>query len=79
VRIPVIGSGGIASGKDALEFIAVGATAVQVGTATFTEPGAAPRVVEELRAWLAAHGIARIGDLRGRFEAPAAQPDRARA
>ncbi len=76
VRIPVIGSGGIASGRDALEFIAAGATAVQVGTATFAEPGAAVRVVEEMRAWLAAHGIARVTELRGRFAAPAAQEAR---
>jgi len=73
VRIPVIGSGGIVSGRDALEFIAAGATAVQVGTATFVEPGAAPRVVSEMREWLASHGIARIDDLRGRFSAAAAQ------
>jgi dihydroorotate dehydrogenase (NAD+) catalytic subunit len=73
VRIPVIGSGGIASGRDALEFIAAGATAVQVGTATFAEPGAAVRVVDEMRAWLAAHGIARVTELCGRFAAPAAQ------
>ncbi len=73
VRIPVIGSGGIASGKDALEFVAAGATAVQVGTATFAEPGASVRVVDEVRAWLAERGIARLEDLRGRFTAPAAQ------
>ena len=79
VGIPVIGSGGIASGRDALEFIAAGAAAVQVGTVTFTEPGAAVRVVEEMRAWLAAHGIARVADLQGSFAASAAQPDPVRA
>ena len=73
VGIPVIGSGGIGSGRDALEFIAAGAAAVQVGTATFVESGAAPRVVDEMRAWLAAHGVARIEDLRGAFRADAAQ------
>lgn len=73
VRIPVIGSGGISSGRDALEFIAAGATAVQVGTATFVEPGASSRVVDEMRAWLAAHGVARVEDFRGLFAAPAAQ------
>lgn len=73
VRIPVIGSGGISSARDALEFIAAGAAAVQVGTATFVEPGASLRVVEEMRAWLAAHGVTRVEDFRGLFAAPAAQ------
>jgi len=73
VSIPVIGSGGMASGRDALEFIAAGATAVQIGTATFVEPGASVRVVDEMRDWLAAHGVARVADFRGVFEAPAAQ------
>jgi dihydroorotate dehydrogenase (NAD+) catalytic subunit len=73
VRIPVVGSGGITSGRDALEFMAAGATAVQVGTATFTEPGAALRVLDEMRAWLAARGVRRVADLVGAFDAPAAQ------
>ena len=73
VRIPVLGSGGIASGRDALEFIAAGATAVQVGTATFVEPEACTRVLMEMRDWLAAHGIARVSDLVGAFRAEPAQ------
>jgi dihydroorotate dehydrogenase (NAD+) catalytic subunit len=73
VRIPVLGSGGIASGRDALEFIAAGATAVQVGTATFVECGAAVRVLIEMRDWLAANGIARVSDLVGAFRAEPAQ------
>jgi dihydroorotate dehydrogenase (NAD+) catalytic subunit len=73
VRIPVLGSGGIASGRDALEFIAAGATAVQVGTATFVEAGAATRVLMELRAWLAGNGIARVVDLVGALRAESAQ------
>jgi dihydroorotate dehydrogenase (NAD+) catalytic subunit len=73
VRIPVLGSGGITSGRDALEFIAAGATAVQVGTATFVEPGAALRVLEEMREWLAAHGQAKLGDMIGAFRGEAAQ------
>jgi len=64
---------GIASGRDALEFLAAGATAVQVGTATFVEPEAATRVLVEMRAWLAAHGIARVVDLVGAFRAEHAQ------
>jgi dihydroorotate dehydrogenase (NAD+) catalytic subunit len=73
VKIPVIGSGGIASGRDALEFIAAGAAAVQVGTMTFAEPGAAVRVVDEMRTWLAAKGLRRVSDLRGAFSAAPAQ------
>ena len=73
VKIPVLGSGGIATGRDALEFIAAGATAVQVGPATFVEPGASTRVLTEMRAWLAANGIARVTNLTGAFRAEHAQ------
>lgn len=65
VRIPVIGSGGIVSGRDALEFVAVGAAAVQVGTATFLRPRAALEVLGEMRDFLAARGIRRLADWRG--------------
>lgn len=65
VAIPVLGSGGIMNGRDALEFIAVGATAVQVGTASFIRPTAAAEVIEEMRALLAARGIRRLEDWRG--------------
>ena len=73
VQIPVLGSGGISSGRDALEFLAAGATAIQVGTATFVEPQAATRVLDEMRAWLAEHGHARVTDLIGAFRAEHAQ------
>jgi len=65
VRIPVLGSGGIMSGRDALEFMAVGAAAVQVGTASFIRPRAAAEVVEEIGAFLAARGIRRLDQWRG--------------
>ena len=77
VRIPVIGSGGIASGRDALEFIAVGATAVQVGTATFVRPAAAAGVVDDMRTWLATRGVRRVADLRGAFRGEPAQEEAA--
>jgi dihydroorotate dehydrogenase (NAD+) catalytic subunit len=73
VQIPVLGSGGIASGRDALEFIAAGATAIQVGTATFVEPEAATRVLAEMRAWLGDHGYASVSELVGAFRAAPAQ------
>jgi dihydroorotate dehydrogenase (NAD+) catalytic subunit len=65
VRIPVIGSGGIMSARDALEFIAVGATAVQVGTASFIHPRAALDVLDGVRRLLAERGITRVADWRG--------------
>lgn len=49
VRIPVIGIGGISSGRDALEFLIAGARAIQVGTANFVDPEAAVKIVGELR------------------------------
>ena len=65
VAIPVIGSGGIVSARDALEFLAVGAVAVQVGTATFVRADASIRVVDGMREFLAARAIARLADWRG--------------
>ena len=65
VDIPVIGSGGIVDARDALEFLAVGARAVQVGTATFLQPDAALRVVAGLRAALAERGIGSVREWSG--------------
>jgi len=69
VSIPVIGIGGITSAEDALEFIIVGATAVQVGTANFTHPPTALEVVEGLRAYLQRHGLDRLDPLVGSIKA----------
>jgi len=74
VRIPVIGSGGIMNGRDALEFIAVGASAVQVGTASFIRPAAAAETLEQLRSFLAGHGITRLDDWRGVMRGDAGNP-----
>jgi dihydroorotate dehydrogenase (NAD+) catalytic subunit len=68
VRIPVIGLGGVASGTDAAEFLIAGASAVQVGTATFWDPGSPVRVARELGAFLARHNVARAADLVGTLE-----------
>ncbi len=65
VRIPVIGSGGIMDARDALEFLAVGASAVQIGTANFLHPDASLRVVDGLRAFLAARGLGSLDEWRG--------------
>jgi dihydroorotate dehydrogenase (NAD+) catalytic subunit len=64
--IPIIGVGGVTSGEGAAELIAAGADAVQVGTATFAEPRAPVRVLHELDAWCAAHGVSHLDELRGR-------------
>jgi dihydroorotate dehydrogenase (NAD+) catalytic subunit len=68
VRIPVIGMGGIMTGEDALEFLLVGAKAVQVGTASFVDPAAALRIAAEMDAWCDAHGLARASDIVGALE-----------
>jgi dihydroorotate dehydrogenase (NAD+) catalytic subunit len=72
VSIPVIGSGGIMSGRDALEYLAVGAVAVQVGTASFIHPRASLDVLDEMTAWLAAHGVRRLRDWHPALAAPSA-------
>ena len=69
VRIPIIGMGGIYSPEDALEFIIAGATAVAVGTASFTDPSTAIRVIEGMEKWMAAKGIGSVAELRGTVQA----------
>ncbi len=63
VTIPVIGMGGIASGRDAIAFMMAGASAVQVGTANFTDSYAIPRIVKEMEEWLSAHGIKDVNEI----------------
>jgi dihydroorotate dehydrogenase (NAD+) catalytic subunit len=62
---PVIGTGGVTTGVDAVEMLLAGATAVGVGTATFADPRASLRIVDELRSWCARHGVARVAALTG--------------
>ncbi len=68
VRIPVIGLGGIASGEDAAEFLIAGASAVQVGTASFADPGAVARVARQLGDFVQQQGIAAVRDLVGTLD-----------
>jgi dihydroorotate dehydrogenase (NAD+) catalytic subunit len=68
LRIPVMGIGGIMSGRDAAEFLLAGARAVQVGTATFSDPSAPARVADELEALLAARGVRDVNDWIGTLE-----------
>ena len=65
VKIPVVGMGGIASGEDAAEFLIAGATAVEVGTATFWDPATPVRVANELAEFLRKEKIAKALDLIG--------------
>jgi dihydroorotate dehydrogenase (NAD+) catalytic subunit len=64
-QIPIVAMGGITSGRDALEFIAVGATHVALGTVLFADPDAPMRVRAELAAEMAAHGFASADEARG--------------
>lgn len=68
VRIPVIGLGGIATGEDAAEFLIAGATAVQVGTATFWNPKAPIRVARQLDRFLRRQKIANVTELTGTLQ-----------
>jgi dihydroorotate dehydrogenase (NAD+) catalytic subunit len=72
VRIPVIGIGGIGSAEDALEFMIAGASAVQVGTANFVDPGVYDRILAGLSDYLARHGLAQIGAVTGTLQFPRA-------
>ena len=65
VKIPIIGVGGIGNANDALEFLIAGATAVQVGTATFVQPAAALDVIDGIEGYLNANKIASVQELSG--------------
>jgi dihydroorotate dehydrogenase (NAD+) catalytic subunit len=66
--LPIIGTGGVSTGVDAAEMLLAGASAVGVGTATFADPRAPLRILEELRGWCAAHGVRHVKELVGALE-----------
>ena len=68
VKIPVIGMGGIADARDALEFIIAGAGAVQVGTANFADPCLWPRLLDGISDYLRRHDIRAVSDLVGSID-----------
>ncbi|MBQ9113678.1 MAG: dihydroorotate dehydrogenase [Clostridia bacterium] len=68
VNIPIIGMGGITCAEDAIEFLMAGATAVQVGTANFTDPYAMPKIIDGLNAWCDKHGITSVSELTGTLQ-----------
>ena len=65
VSIPVIGMGGISTAADVIEFMLAGATAVQIGTASYWDPCATEKIVDELRRWCQDHDVARLAELIG--------------
>ena len=65
VKIPVIGMGGISTATDVIEFMLAGATAVQIGTASYWDPCATEKIVDELKSWCDDHDITRLADLTG--------------
>ncbi len=65
VRIPVVGLGGIVRAEDAVEFMLAGATAVEVGTASYADPRAVENIADRLRRWCAANGVDTAASLTG--------------
>ncbi len=65
VRIPIIGIGGISCLNDALEFFMAGASAIQVGTAIFSQPGMLVRLIDDLEAWMVQQGVSSLGEIVG--------------
>jgi dihydroorotate dehydrogenase (NAD+) catalytic subunit len=68
VNIPILGMGGIASARDALEFIIAGASAVQVGTANFEDPFIWPKLLTGMTEYMERHRVARLADLVGTLD-----------
>jgi dihydroorotate dehydrogenase (NAD+) catalytic subunit len=65
VKIPVIGLGGISSGRDAIEFMLAGARAVQIGTANFIDPQITLKAVDWMADWCVRHGVSDINEIVG--------------
>ncbi len=65
VKIPVIGMGGISTATDVIEFMLAGASAVEIGTASYWDPCATEKVVDELQSWCSEHEITRVAELIG--------------
>ena len=69
VKLPIIGIGGIMNATDALEFILAGASAIQVGTASFINPSAAQEIAAGMEQWLVENNVATVASLVGELEA----------
>ena len=68
VKIPILGMGGIVTAEDAVEFLLAGATAVQVGTASYADPRAVERLAKELESWCRGHEVERVAGLSRALE-----------
>lgn len=65
VELPIIGIGGITQPEDAVEFLLAGATAVEIGTASYADPRAAQRLASGLESWCSANHVQRVSELTG--------------
>ncbi|HET6329069.1 MAG TPA: nitronate monooxygenase, partial [Planctomycetaceae bacterium] len=74
VKVPIIGVGGIASLNDVMEYLVCGASAVQIGTANFYDPGIAARLVDELEQLALAEGWADLNQVIGTLKPPTNVP-----
>jgi dihydroorotate oxidase len=70
VKVPIIGMGGIASAKDAIEFLLAGASAVEVGTYNFVDPSVTTQIVDGIEDYMRRHGFTDIQDLIGALQIP---------
>jgi len=70
VTIPILGMGGIVTAEDAVEFLLAGATAVQVGTASYADPRAVERLVKDLESWCKSHDVEKVASLTGGLQIP---------
>jgi len=72
VKIPILGLGGIVTPEDEVEFLLAGATAIQVGTASYADPRATERLARGLESWCRAHQVEKVTSLTGALEIPRA-------
>ena len=70
VTIPILGMGGIVTAEDAVEFLLAGATAIQVGTASYADPRATERLAHGLESWCRGHGVEKVSSLTGALDIP---------
>jgi dihydroorotate dehydrogenase (NAD+) catalytic subunit len=73
VKIPILGMGGIVTPEDAVEFMLAGATAIQVGTASYADPRATERLAKGMESWCKSHDVAKVASLTGDLKAGSSQ------